>query len=62
MLAASRPDIELVAISCVAGRVNVLHACENALRVLKACGRDDVSFELKMKARGYLPFIPQFLS
>ncbi|XP_005093687.1 uncharacterized protein LOC101862785 [Aplysia californica] len=42
MLAASRPDIELMAINCVAGRVSVLNACENALRVLKACGREDI--------------------
>ncbi|KAI8782437.1 inosine-uridine preferring nucleoside hydrolase isoform X2 [Biomphalaria glabrata] len=42
VLAASRPDIDLMAINCVAGRVSVLNACENALRVLKACGRDDV--------------------
>ncbi|GFN84830.1 pyrimidine-specific ribonucleoside hydrolase riha [Plakobranchus ocellatus] len=41
-LAASRPDLELTAISCVAGQVSVLNACENALRVLKACGREDV--------------------
>uniref|UniRef100_A0A0B6YQS7 C2H2-type domain-containing protein n=1 Tax=Arion vulgaris TaxID=1028688 RepID=A0A0B6YQS7_9EUPU len=42
VLAASRPDIELMAINCVAGRVSVLNACENALRVLRACGREDV--------------------
>ncbi|CAL1534843.1 unnamed protein product [Lymnaea stagnalis] len=43
VLAASRPDIELMAINCVAGRVSVLNACENALRVLRACGRDDIN-------------------
>ncbi|XP_059177386.1 uncharacterized protein LOC131956804 isoform X2 [Physella acuta] len=42
VLAALRPDIELMAINCVAGRVSVLNACENALRVLRACGREDV--------------------
>ncbi|RUS75048.1 hypothetical protein EGW08_017184 [Elysia chlorotica] len=41
-LAASRPDIELMAINCVAGPLTVLNACENTLRVLKACGREDV--------------------
>ncbi|KAH9525778.1 hypothetical protein Btru_002341 [Bulinus truncatus] len=42
VLAASRPDIDLMAINCVAGKVSVLNACENALRVLRACGRDDI--------------------
>ncbi|GFR94736.1 pyrimidine-specific ribonucleoside hydrolase RihB [Elysia marginata] len=41
-LASSRPDIDLMAINCVAGNVSVLNACENTLRVLKACGREDV--------------------
>jgi len=42
MLAASRPDIDLMAICCVGGRVTVMNACENTLRVLRACGREDV--------------------
>ncbi|CAG5135754.1 unnamed protein product [Candidula unifasciata] len=42
ILAASRPDIDLMAINCVAGRVSVLNACENALRILQVCGREDV--------------------
>lgn len=46
MLAASRPDIELMAVNCVAGRVCVLNACENALRILKSCGREDVGAEI----------------
>lgn len=43
MLAASRSDVDILAVTCVGGTVNIEHACNNALRVLKACNREDVS-------------------
>nr|KAG5688616.1 hypothetical protein BaRGS_033432 [Batillaria attramentaria] len=42
MLAASRPDVDVLAVTCVGGAVNIEHACNNALRVLKACNREDI--------------------
>lgn len=43
MLAACRPDVDVMAVTCVSGIVTIEHACNNALRVLKACNREDVS-------------------
>lgn len=42
MLALSRPEVEVVAITCVAGNVNVDQVCLNTLKVLTVCGRLDV--------------------
>lgn len=42
MLALSRPDIEVVAITCVAGNVDVDQVCLNTLKVLSVCGRLDI--------------------
>jgi inosine-uridine nucleoside N-ribohydrolase len=43
MMAVSRPDVDIQAITCVSGVVNIEHTCNNVLRVLKVCGREDVS-------------------
>lgn len=43
MLALSRPDIDVIGITCVTGNVRVDQVCLNVLRVLKACDRLDVS-------------------
>ena len=43
MLALSSPDIEVMAITCVAGNVVIDKVCRNTLKVLKICGRLDVS-------------------
>ncbi|KAK7088469.1 hypothetical protein V1264_022387 [Littorina saxatilis] len=42
MLAATRSDVDILAITCVSGSVNIEHTCNNALRVLKACNREDI--------------------
>lgn len=42
MLALSRPDIEVVAITCVAGNVGVDQVCINTLKALSVCDRLDV--------------------
>ncbi|XP_060573667.1 nucleoside hydrolase-like isoform X3 [Ruditapes philippinarum] len=42
MLALSRPDIQVVAITCVAGNVDVDQVCVNTLKVLSVCDRLDV--------------------
>ncbi|XP_025091505.1 uncharacterized protein LOC112562441 isoform X2 [Pomacea canaliculata] len=42
MLAACRPDVDVMAVTCVSGIVTIEHACNNALRVLKACNREDI--------------------
>ena len=43
MLALSRPDIDVVAITCVAGNVQLDKVCINTLKVLTICKRLDVS-------------------
>ena len=43
MLALSRPDIDVIAITCVAGNVEIEKVCLNTLKVLKICNRLDVS-------------------
>lgn len=43
ILALSQPDVELLGITCVNGNINVDQVCKNTLRVLKVCGRMDVS-------------------
>ena len=43
MLALSKPDIQVVGITCVAGNCNVDQVCLNTLKVLTACDRLDVS-------------------
>ncbi len=42
LLAAARPDVELVAVTCCAGNVEVAQAVVNTLAVLELCGRSDV--------------------
>ena len=42
MLALSRPEIDVVAITCVAGNVGVDQVCLNTLKVLSICDRLDV--------------------
>jgi inosine-uridine nucleoside N-ribohydrolase len=42
MLALSRPDIQVVGITCVAGNVDVDQVCVNTLKVLSVCDRLDV--------------------
>ncbi|KAH9525618.1 hypothetical protein Btru_001869 [Bulinus truncatus] len=42
MLALAHPNVEILAITCVNGNVNVDLVCENTLRVLKACDREDI--------------------
>lgn len=39
MLALSRPDIDVLAITCVSGNVDVEKVCINTLKVLKVCNR-----------------------
>lgn len=42
MMAVTRPDVDIQAITCVGGVVNIEHTCNNALRVLKTCNREDI--------------------
>ncbi|KAL8562062.1 hypothetical protein ACOMHN_031833 [Nucella lapillus] len=42
MLAVTRSDVHIHAITCVSGAVNIEHTCNNALRVLKTCSREDI--------------------
>ncbi|KAL5016066.1 hypothetical protein ScPMuIL_005655 [Solemya velum] len=42
ILALSRPNVDVIAITCVAGNTNVDKVCENTLNVLKVCNRMDV--------------------
>ena len=42
MLAVTRPDVDILAVTCVSGVVNIEHTCNNTLRILKACNREDV--------------------
>ena len=51
MLALSRPDIDVVAITCVAGNVQLDKVCINTLKVLTICKRLDVSIHTIL----YLP-------
>ena len=48
MLALSCPDIEVMAITCVAGNVDIDKVCLNTLKVLKVCERLDVSTYLTL--------------
>ena len=43
MMALSRPEVDLIAITCVSGNVEVDQVAVNTLRVLEVCGRLDVS-------------------
>ena len=43
IMALSREHVEVVAITCVFGNTNVDNVANNVLRVLKFCGRLDVS-------------------
>lgn len=42
MLALSRPEMDILAITCVAGNVEVDQVCINTLKVLAACNRTEV--------------------
>ncbi|XP_059149062.1 nucleoside hydrolase-like [Physella acuta] len=42
MLALAHPNVEILAITCCNGNVNVDLVCQNTLRVLQACGRGDI--------------------
>jgi inosine-uridine nucleoside N-ribohydrolase len=41
-LAAASPDVELLALTTVAGNIGIDHTTRNALNVLSLCGREDV--------------------
>ena len=58
MLALSRSDVEILAITCVNGNVDIDNVCRNTLRVLKVCDRLDVSmFSLQLVFwNGLCPF------
>lgn len=43
MLALSRPDVDVVAVTCVSGNIHLDQVCVNTLKVLKICNRLDVS-------------------
>ncbi len=43
MMALSRPEVEVLAITCVSGNVEVDQVVINTLRTLQACDRLDVS-------------------
>lgn len=43
MLALSRQEAEVLAITCVNGNTNVDNVCRNVLRVLSVCNRMDVN-------------------
>lgn len=45
MMALAHPNVEVLAITCANGNVNVDLVCANTLRVLKACNREDVSLK-----------------
>jgi len=44
MLALSRPDVDVVGITCVSGNVDVDQVCTNTFKVLATCRRLDVSW------------------
>lgn len=37
MMALSRPDVDVIGITCVNGNVDIENVCRNTLRVLKIC-------------------------
>src|SRR6187431_658810 len=41
-LAAASPEVELLALTTVAGNIGIEHTTRNALNVLSLCGREDV--------------------
>jgi inosine-uridine nucleoside N-ribohydrolase len=41
-LAVASPDVELLALTTVAGNIGIEHTTRNALNVLSLCGREDV--------------------
>lgn len=41
-LAAASPDVELLALTTVAGNIGIEHTTRNALNILSLCGREDV--------------------
>lgn len=43
MMALAAPNVEVVGITCCHGNTSLDNACKNTLRVLKVCGRLDVS-------------------
>ena len=51
MLALSCPDIDVLAITCVAGNVDISKVCLNTLKVLTVCHRLDVSVLFSMIQR-----------
>ncbi|XP_002732872.1 nucleoside hydrolase-like [Saccoglossus kowalevskii] len=42
MVALSLPNVDVLGISCVNGNANVDQCCRNTLRVLRACGREEI--------------------
>ena len=53
MLALSSPNIDVVAITCVAGNVDIDKVTLNTLKVLKVCNRKDVSQTIFFKFSGF---------
>ena len=43
MLAVAQPHLEVVAITCVSGNIDVQQVCSNTLRVLHVCNKLQVS-------------------
>lgn len=43
MMALSRPEVDVIAITCVNGNVDIENVCRNTLRVLKVCDALHVS-------------------
>ena len=46
MLAVAQPHLEVVAITCVSGNIDVQQVCINTLRVLQVCDKLHVSFHI----------------
>ena len=46
MLAVAQPHLEVVAITCVSGNIDVQQVCSNTLRVLQVCDKLLVSFQM----------------
>ena len=42
LIALSATDVEVVAITCVAGNTPIDNVCVNVLKVLEVCGRTDI--------------------
>jgi purine nucleosidase len=55
MLAASEPDVELVAVTCCAGNVEASRAATNTLAVLELCGLGDVEVAVGSEAPLVVP-------